>query len=63
MGQVNAKEYKQIADWIKELKLFRKYASDDLIIKRCEETGLNKTTAIEHAIKYYLEQYEKTKRI
>ena len=35
----------------------------DAIVKHCEETGLNKTTAIEHAIKYYLEQYEKTKRI
>lgn len=37
MEQINAKEYKQIADWIKELKLFRKYASDDLIVKIAKE--------------------------
>lgn len=37
MEQINAKKYKQIADCIKELKLFRKYASDDLIVKIAKE--------------------------
>lgn len=37
MEQINAKKYQQIADWIKELKLFRTYASDDLIVKIAKE--------------------------